>query len=228
MVGADPGGRVRLERTAEHAGGVAVDVLRQLELRELGRVAGDDAGEVHHLGEPDHTAAAEERVEVADREGAPRRLEVRCGDARRRHEVDVERKPRGGVEQPVDAVGAEHVRDLVRIGDDGRRPERQDEACELVGEHLRRLDVDVGIDESRDDPLARGVDDLVPLVLAEPRDPAADDCDIRLEPLACEHRQHLAAPDHEVGGLVAARDGKTLRKDCVHGARTVPFVPWTS
>jgi hypothetical protein len=52
------------------------------------------------------------------------------------------------VEQPVDAVGAEHVRDLVRVGDDGGRAERQHEPRELVDEQLRRLEVHVRVDEA--------------------------------------------------------------------------------
>ena len=44
---------------------------------------------------------------------------------------------------------AEHVRDLVRVGDDGRRPERQHEARELVDEQLHRLEVHVRVDEAR-------------------------------------------------------------------------------
>ena len=207
---------------------MAVDVLGESELRELGRVARDHTWEVHHLREPDHPTSAQQRVEVADGQRAARRLEMRRGDARRRHEVDVEREPGRCVEQPVDAVGAEHVRDLVRVGDDRRRSERQHEPRELVGEHLRRLDVHVRVDEARDDPLARRVDRLAAVVVAEPGDPAVGDRDIRLEPLPREDREHRAATDHEVGRLVAARDSETPREECVHGARTVPFAPWTS
>jgi hypothetical protein len=36
------------------------------------------------------------------------------------------------------------------------------------------------------------------------------------------------ATGHHVGRLVAASDGETLREECAHGARTVPFAPWTS
>ena len=128
----------------------------------------------------------------------------------------------------MDAVGAEHVRDLVRIRHDRSRAERQHEPSELVREHLRRLDVDVGVNEARYDPLAGRVHDLRARRSPEPGDPPVGDRDIRLEPLPREHRQHLAAADHQVGGLVAARDGETPREECVHGAGTVPFAPWTS
>ena len=208
VVGADTRRRVRLEVAPEDARRVAVDVCGESELRELVLVAGDDAGEVHHLGEPDHAPAAEQRVEVADRQRPPRRLERRRGDARRRHEVEVERQVGRRVEQPVDAVGAEHVRDLVRVRDDGGRPEREHEPRELVDERLRRLDVDVRVDEPGHDPLARRVDGLASFVVAEPGDPAVGDGDIDVEPFAGEDGEHLAAADDGVGGLVPTRDGE--------------------
>ena len=89
-----------------------------------------------------------------------RRLEARRGHARRGHEVDVERESAADVEQPVHAVGAEHVRDLVRVGDDGRRAERQHEPRELVDEQLRRLEVHVRVDEAGDDVAAGRVERL--------------------------------------------------------------------
>ena len=61
----------------EDAGRMAVDVARAVErqLRELAGVAGDDAGEVHHLREAEHAPPAHERLEIAGRERAARRLE---------------------------------------------------------------------------------------------------------------------------------------------------------
>ena len=83
VVGADPGGRVRLELLAEQPGRVAVDVSGALEgeLLELARGARDDAREVHHLGEPDDPPATHERLEVGRVERAERRLERRSGHA---------------------------------------------------------------------------------------------------------------------------------------------------
>ena len=79
VVGADPGGGVRVQLLADDAGCMPVDVLRAMEaqLRQLALVAGDDAGEVHHLREAEHAPPAQERLEVAVVEGAPRRLERR-------------------------------------------------------------------------------------------------------------------------------------------------------
>ena len=150
----------------------------------------DDAGEVHHLGEAEHALAAHERLEVAELERPPRRLEGRGGDARRRHEEDLELEARRRVVEPVDAVRPEHVRDLVRVGDDRGRPERQDQPRELVGEELRRLDVHVRVDEARDDVAPGGVDRLATLVRADAGDEAVDDRDVGLEPFAREDGQH--------------------------------------
>ncbi len=157
VVGADAGRGVRLQILAQHAGSMAVHVGRQLEpeLLELVRVAVDDAGEVHHLGEPEHAAAAQEPLQVAGRERAPRRLELRRRDGRGGHEEDVERDLVGQVCEPVHAVRAEHVGDLVRVGDDRRRAEGQDEPGELVHEQLRGLQVHVRVDEAGDDVAAR-------------------------------------------------------------------------
>ena len=72
----------------------------------------------------------------------------------------------------MDAVRAEDVRDLVRVGDDGGRAEREDEARELVHEELRGLQVHVRVDEPGDDVLAARVDDLAARVLAQASDVA--------------------------------------------------------
>ena len=113
-------------------------------------------------------------------------------------------------------VRAEYVGDLVWVGDDRGRPERKDEPRELVYEELRRLEVHVGVDEAGYDPAPRGIERRVAFVLTEACDPAVDDRDVRLQPFAREDGQHLAAADDEVGRLVAARHGQTLRKGCVH------------
>ena len=213
VVGADAGGGVGLQVLAEDAGRVAVDVRRrERELLQLVRVAGDDAGEVHHLGEADHAAAAQQPLEVARVQRAARRLEDRGRHAGRGHEEDVERHVVAEVGEPVDAVRAEDVRDLVRVGDDGGRAEREDEARELVHEQLRGLQVHVGVDEARDDVLAAGVDDLAAGVLAEAGHEAVADGHVGLEPLAREDGEDLAALDDDVGELVAAGHRESSRE----------------
>jgi hypothetical protein len=123
------------------------------------------------------------------------------------------------VREPVDAVRAEDVRDLVWIRDDRRRSERQDEPSELVHEELRRFQVHVRVDEPGDDPAIRGVDLLSPLVVTEPGDVPVDDRDVGVEPLAREGAEDAAATDDDVGRLVAARDGQTSL-EALHGRVT--------
>ena len=209
MIGAHACGRVGLQLTPAHTRCVAVDVVGERDLRKLRRVPGDHARKVHHLGDAEDASPPEQRFEIALRERPAGRLVHRRRHARRRGEVDVERTVGRRVEEPVDAVGAEHVRDLVRVRDDGRRPERKHEAGELVRQELRRLDVHVRVDEARDDVLAARVHDLVPVVLAEAGDPAVRDRDIHVEPFAREDGEDAPAAHDHVGWLVAARDGET-------------------
>ena len=210
VVRADPGRRVRLEGLAEDSRRVTVDVLGSVEreLLELGRIPGDDPGEVHHLGQAEDAAPPHQRLEVARRERPPGGLERRGGDARRRHEEDLELEAGRRVVQPVDAVAAEDVRDLVRVGDDRGRPEREDEARELVDEELHRLEVHVRVDEAGHDEAPRRVDRLLAVVGADAGDDAVHDRDVRLEPLAGEHGEDPAAADDEIRGRVAPGDGE--------------------
>ena len=177
------------------------------ELLQLSRVAGDDAGEVHHLGQADNAPAAQETLEVTGCQRSARRLEDRRGHARRRREVHVEREAGADVEQPVDAVRTEDIRDLMRIGDDGSRSHRQHEARELVDEQLRRLEVHVRVDEARCEVRAADIKRLVPLVFAQAGDVAVADSHVGLEPFAGEDGEDAAALDDEIGGLVSAGDG---------------------
>ena len=69
----------------------------------------------------------------------------------------------------------------------------------------------VGVDEARHEPAAAAVDALAAVVRAQPGDPPAGHRDVDLEPLAREDGEHPRARDHEVGRLVAARDGDQAR-----------------
>ena len=59
-----------------------------------------------------------------------------------------------------------------------------------------------------------------PSYVAESRDDAVDDRDVRLEPLAREHREDAPAPDDEVGGLVATGHREPTLEH-LHGASLV-------
>ena len=63
-----PAATYALSVAAEHARRVAVDVRRaSASFASSCSVAGDDAGEVHHLGQAEHAPAPQQRVEVAGR-----------------------------------------------------------------------------------------------------------------------------------------------------------------
>ena len=115
------------------------------------------------------------------------------------------------------AVGAEHVCDLVRVGDDGRRPERQHEPGELARQEPRGLEVHVRVDEAGHDVPPGRVDALAAVVASEAGDPAVDHGHVALEPLAGEDREHPPARDDEIGRLVAAGDGDPAREVAVMG-----------
>ena len=215
VVGTDAGGQVGVERGATHAGGVAIDMGGEMsvELGQLRFVTGDDPGEVHHLGHADGAVAAQEALDVAGGEGAPRRLESGRGHAGAGHHEDVQRQVRAAVEQPVDAIGAEHVGDLVRVGDHRGGAVGHYGAGELVDHELGRLDVHVGVDEAGDQVRARDVDLLSALIPAEPDHMAVLDRDVEVQPLFREHGEHMAAREHKVGRLVTACDSHPVRVD---------------
>ena len=106
----------------------------------------------------------------------------------------------------MDAGGAEHVGDLVGVGDDRGRAMRQDRPRELVDHELRRLDVHVGVDEPRHEVGARNIEALAAFVAPEADDMAVLDRHVDVEPLLREDRQDVAAGQHNVGRFVTARD----------------------
>ena len=163
VVRGDPGRDVGVQSGAHHAGRMAVDVRSDHPRQHLG-VAGDDAGEVHHLGHAERSRMAQDRAHLVRPERPDRGLEVARRDARRRHHEHVERQTLGRAEQPLDPGDAGHVGDLVRIADDGGRAARDDRPGELDRGELGRLQVHVGVDEARDQPLATGVDARTALV----------------------------------------------------------------
>ncbi len=138
VVRADAGRDVCVESSTGHAGSVAVDVVGQAraQLRQLRFVTCDDAWKVHHLRDADRAVAAQEALDVARREGPARRLEAGGGHARRGHHEHVEREVRTAVEEPVNAIGAEHVGDLVGVGDHRRGAMTEHGARELVDHEL--------------------------------------------------------------------------------------------
>ncbi len=84
-----------------------------------------------------------------ERERRARRLERARRNGRRSEHEHLERQALAGVDEPVHALGAERVRELVRIADDGGRAARDQHARQLGEAELARLDVHVRVDEAR-------------------------------------------------------------------------------
>ena len=78
VIRSDAGGQIGVERGLMQAGCMSVYVVGESG-RELGHLrlfAGDHARVVHHLGHTDRAVAAKEALDVARREGPPRRFEA--------------------------------------------------------------------------------------------------------------------------------------------------------
>ena len=211
VVRADARGGVRLQRLAEHAGRVPVDVVAPSSASFASSVSSPamTPGKFIISARPSTRLRRMSASRSPSSSGRRGDSKTEAGTHEDGHEEDLELEARRRVMEPVDTVRPEHVCDLVRIGDDRRRPERQDQPGELVGEQLGRLDVHVRVDQPGDDVAPGGVDLLPPLVRAETGDEAVDDRDVGLEPFAREDGQDSAATHDEISGLVPAGDCET-------------------
>ncbi len=88
---------------------------------------------------------------------------------------DGERQIRGGSEEELDAIRPEHVADLVGIYDHTGHPARHDGASELGRLEERALDVQVAVDQARQDEGARQVELIGTAVIPQPDDVALVD-----------------------------------------------------
>ena len=130
-------------------------------LRDDAGVAEEEAGHVHHLGEPEDVREVVERREVGRRERGARRLEMRGRHARRQHDEDVHGEVRRGLEEGPDPRHAPHVRDLVRVRDRRRRAVHGREARERRRRRHRGFDVEMRVPERGRDVGAPEVDLVV-------------------------------------------------------------------
>ena len=110
VIGADPGINIFFSQFSSESGCVAINRLsvflcRCDLLHHLGIIV-QNAGEVHHLGKPDHAPPPHQCVEVARAETPPRALEARRRHARRRHEPHIKRDV---VQKPTAFLVALHL-----------------------------------------------------------------------------------------------------------------------
>ena len=122
--------------------------LRRGDLAEDFAVAGEDAGDIHHLAERDEFGMGGEQAgRIGGGERGAGGLEGRCGDAARQREAQVGRRPFRVGEPEFEARFAHHVRDLVRVADCRKGALRGDETSETRGREMRGFDVHVRVDE---------------------------------------------------------------------------------
>ncbi len=118
------------------------------------------------------------------------------------------------------AGDAEDVGDLVRIGGDRRRAQREHGAHEFVDPQLGRLEMHVGVDQAGRDGRTVEGDLLHGVPRAPARHDAIGDRQVGRHPLPARRREHPSAAQEQIGRCVAAGDGQDMR------ART-GRVPWS-
>jgi hypothetical protein len=138
-------------------------------------------------------------------------LELRRRYARREHHAEIHRETLRALEEEADPGHAEHVRELVRIADGGRRPERQDRTLEALGHQHRALEMHVSVDEAGHDVRALHVDRALRLKTGlDADDGAVADRDVAFAEHAREHVEVARVAEHEIARLLTLCRAKPL------------------
>ena len=207
VVGADAGGEIGVEVDAAQQRRMPVDMAggKCLQLGEAGGVAMDHAGKVHEFGEPDHLRMVHEGHEIGGFQPRAGGLQMRRGHAARQIDPEVHPHRLRAGKKIAESLGAQDIRDLMRIADRGGDAMRQHAALEFQRRHQRGFDVQMGVDEAGHGNQPGRVDHLAALIVAiGPDDRVAADGDIGLDQPAADQVEQLRALDHEVGRLVSA------------------------
>lgn len=113
-------------------------------------VAGKETWIVHHLGETIELGAREKLLDVGRGDAGASGLEgVGTGHAGGDAEREMETHLAGALKHKVDALNAQDVGNLVRVGDDGNGALSDGETGKMLGKKERGLDVDVAVDKTR-------------------------------------------------------------------------------
>ncbi len=186
---------------------VADGLLKAAQLVEHFFVAVYDAGKVHHLAQAQHPVIVQLRRDVVPAQVRAGGFHIRRGHARRHHHKHGERVVLGRVEHVADAIQSQHIGDLVRVNDDGRRAARDDSASELVGRHQRAFDVDVCVNKAGTDVASAYVNNLLGRVaLSDADDAAVSQRNIRRVNLARVDVHQARVLEQDFGRLVPPRE----------------------
>ncbi len=206
VVGAGAGGQVGVEGFAPQAGGVAVDgpVAYGVDLVQAGAVAGDDAGEVHHLAQPDGARQGQGLGDVLGPQGGAGGLQVGGGHAGGDHQAQLQGQAGRRLHRLLHAGQAGDVGDLVQVAHGDGRAVRHHGAGVLADPEHGALDVGVAVDEAGQEVGAVQVDGLLRLVAgAQAGHPALVHEDVRLLDLAGEGVDDAGVAEEQVPGDVA-------------------------
>ena len=220
VIRADPGGKIAVEIKPAEQRRMAIDMtaLEGIELGKTDRVLVDDAGEVHEFRQTDDLFVVAERQELFDRQIGAGCLQMGSGHAARELDADIHDRLTGGIEEILDALGAEHIGDLMWIADHGGDAIRQDAAVEFMRRDQRGSDMQVGIDEARYDDLAGYVDFARPGVIAACADDAVTaDGDVGRNQFAGDEVKEPSALEHDIGGDAAGALIDQLFQFFAHG-----------
>ncbi|KAF5043080.1 hypothetical protein DSECCO2_505950 [anaerobic digester metagenome] len=187
---------------------MTVHDLEEVHLRPEVLVAGEDTGDVHHLGKPDDALPPPEPGEVGCGKHGAAHIEGGCRDAGGEHDQDIERCPRSLGKHVFDPRRSADVRYLVGIGDHRRCAVGKDEPGILRRREERTLDVDVGVDQPGHYVGPRKVVILPPPVVSKANDATVLDRKVHALPGARERVEDLAAGEDGISRFEPPRRRK--------------------
>ena len=205
MVACDARRSIRLQRISTNAGRVPVDhpLTEQFDFLKNRLLGRDDAGKIHHFGEPQHARMRKERAHVFGVKVCAGGFKRCCGYAGWKHVVDVADGLLRRVQHKPHSLYAADVDDLVRVGDQGRRARWQHRAGKFRGYRHRAFNVAMCVDQAGAYRDAFAVDLVVRAVMADAGNQAVCNRDVRPDDLPGENVEYVGVFQHEIGHAAA-------------------------
>jgi hypothetical protein len=188
VVGADARLGVTPRLFPRQAGGVAVHRQAQApgqgDLGHDGGITRQHGREIHHFGKVEEAVVAQEAPQFLQAQLGPGRLEGRGRHARGRAEEHPEGYPPDVLQHEAHPLQAQHVGDLVGVGDAGHRAVAAGQAGEFRRHQHGTFHMHVGVHETRYQVTQAGI----------------------FRPARLDSRDDAILPDHSAGGDAAFRD----------------------
>ena len=210
VIGQNARGAVGAERLARKIGRVTVYRfpvrMRRLDLFEHVLLRRQNAGEVHHLPQPEEERTGNFPLRLLAIQTGAARFEGRGRHAGRKLQADIERSRSAAIqtaERFHDVFRARDpadVDDLVRVGNDERRPPRNGERSPRFGGEHTALDMDMGVHKrGKGDPPLAVVFGFALIPLSDGDDPAVGDREFALFELRGENIVNSDVFDDQIG-----------------------------